>query len=69
MTAASPAPAELDAMLRALGSVAAAGTDRHAAMAKFLSGSDEWRDAKAVLRGSFARGHRRPGKGPKWGQG
>ncbi len=55
MTAASPAPAELDELLLALGSAAGAGIDRRDTMARFLSGSDGWRDARAVLRGAFAK--------------
>jgi len=54
MTAASPAPADLDDLLLALGSAAGAGRDRSGAMAEFLSGSEGWRGARAALGGAFA---------------
>ena len=54
LTAASAASVELEELLAAFGSVAAAGCDRNDAMARFLSGAEGWRDAKAALGGTFA---------------
>ena len=45
---------ELEELLAAFGSAAAAGQDRYDAMAQFLSGAEGWRDARAVLGGTFA---------------
>ncbi len=55
LTAAAPASAELDDLLRSLGDVASlTSADRGSAMAEFLSCSEGWRDAGASLRGAFA---------------
>ena len=45
LTAASAASVELEELLAAFGSVAAARCDRNDAMARFLSGAEGWRDA------------------------
>ena len=54
ITAASEAKLELEELLAAFGSVAAAGCNRNDVMAQFLSGAEGWRDAKVALRGTFA---------------
>ncbi|MDQ3143309.1 MAG: hypothetical protein M3Q57_00315 [Pseudomonadota bacterium] len=54
MTAASETSLELEELLTAFGSVAAAGPDRQVAMAQFLSGAEGWRQARETLGGTFA---------------
>ncbi len=54
ITAASPAPGDHEKLLLAIEGTAGAGAGRRDAMAKFLSGTEGWRDAKAALGGAFA---------------
>ncbi len=45
---------EFGDLLAALGQQPRTGSDRHDAMAHFLSGAEGWRDARKKLRGTFA---------------
>lgn len=45
---------EIGDLLAALGHQPRTGSDRHDAMAHFLSGAEGWRDARKKLRGTFA---------------
>ena len=54
-TAADEAPLDAAEILAALDAQASGSTrDRHDAIARYLSGDDGWRDASAVLGGTFA---------------
>ncbi len=65
-TAADEAPLDAAEILAALEAQAADSTrDRHDAIACYLSAEDGWRDASAVLGGTFAR----PCSGPSGGAG
>ena len=46
---------DLEDLLEALGRPARVGSDRHDAMAHYLSGAEGWRDARKKLRGTFAK--------------
>jgi hypothetical protein len=63
-TAADEAPLDAAEILAALEAQAADSTrDRHDAIACYLSGEDGWRDASAVLGGTFAEPQREGGGG------
>ena len=54
--AAGQGSVELDDLFVALGRLPRIATDRHDALARYLSGDEGWRDACTARGGTFARG-------------